>query len=175
MTQTVRAKLKYLKITPKKVRPIASVIKGMPVERAIAELESRGRRASPALVALLCSAVANAVNVHKLDRDVLVVKSILVDPGPVYKRSLPRAMGSATPLLKRTSHVTVTLVAVEGLKAKRVVSQWLRRDKALQESTEAKTTDQAEKHEFHKPKPPASLKTPSRRGFMPKIFQRKAI
>lgn len=175
MTQTVRAKLKYLKITPKKVRPIASVIKGMPVERAIAELESRGRRANPALLALLRSAVANAVNVHKLDRDALVVKSILVDPGPVYKRSLPRAMGSATPLLKRTSHVTVILEAVEGLKLKRVVPQWLRRDKALPELPGAKVTDRTEKHEFHKPKPAAPVKASSRRSFMPKIFQRKAI
>lgn len=194
---TARAKLRYLRITSKKVRPVAKVIKGMTVERAIAELESRGKKASPVLLRLLRSAVANAVNVHKLNREALVIKSILVDPGPSYKRMLPRAMGRATPILKRTSHVTITLEEGRGIKTQ--TQSLFRSNKAWRESLKelpavnegnlsrempkedlSKASTRADKVDgkidsvSHPRKKIPSAKKQSR-GFMPKIFQRKAI
>jgi large subunit ribosomal protein L22 len=172
MTQTVSAKLRYLRIAPRKVRRFANIIKGMPVERAMAELESRPGRPNPALLGLLRSAINNAINVHKLDRESLVVKNVRVDPGPALKRYLARAMGRATPILKRTSHVTITLEAKEGFKAQAPKTRIFTPSKAAKSEPE-------EAHPKEKgPKPPKKETPPKamrRQGFMPRIFRRKAI
>src|SRR3989344_9692027 len=103
------AKLKYLHIAPRKVRLVANALRGLPANEAEAQLYLRPQRASKPLLKLLRSAIANAKNNQKTDPDKLVVESIQVDSGPVLKRFLPRAMGRATPILKRTSHVTLVL------------------------------------------------------------------
>lgn len=185
MTTPIKAhaKLRYLKVSPKKVRPVADVIKGMPVERAIAELKSRGRRASPALIGLLRSAVANAVNVRGLEREELVVKSLLVDPGPSYKRMLPRAMGRATPIMKRTSHITVVLEPVKGSKslAAKTVQRMVPKQEPSVTATETQSFETESKRDYRKNSSRssgggASVKGKKQaRGFVPKIFQRKAI
>ena len=106
--KTASAKLRYLKMTPRKVRLVASVIRGMGASEAEAELVMQTRRAAGAILKLLRSAVANAREM-KLDVDKLFVQTIRVDQGPMLKRFLPRARGSASPIEKKMSHVSIVL------------------------------------------------------------------
>lgn len=92
------ARLNYLRMTPRKTRAIAGVIKGLAVNEAEAQLLVQGRRAAKPILKLIRSAVAGAVRNHKLDPEKLFIESIRVDQGPMLKRSLPRARGMATPI-----------------------------------------------------------------------------
>ncbi len=103
-----KAQAKYIRIAPRKVQVIIPTIKGRKVEEAIAILQFMPRKGARILQKVLHSAVANAEQ-NKVDIDTLVVKTVLVDGGPTLKRFMPRAMGRATPILKRTSHITVYL------------------------------------------------------------------
>ncbi len=112
MTDAV-AKLNYLRMSPFKVRLVAETIKGRKVEEALASLAHNPRGASRPLRKLLSSAVANAEENHGLDADALVVKNVFVDEGPTMKRWMPRAMGRATPIRKRTSKITIVVAERE--------------------------------------------------------------
>jgi len=103
-----KAQAKYIRIASRKILVIVPAIKGKKVEEAIALLRFIPRKGARILNRVLHSAVANAGQ-NKVDIDTLVVKKIMVDQGPTLKRFMPRAMGRATPLLKRTSHITVIL------------------------------------------------------------------
>ena len=103
-----KAQAKYIRIASRKVQVIVPAIKGKKVEEAIALLGFIPRKGARILNRVLHSAVANAGQ-NKVDIDTLIVKKILVDQGPTLKRFMPRAMGRATPILKRTSHITVIL------------------------------------------------------------------
>jgi large subunit ribosomal protein L22 len=108
-----KAKLNYLRMSPFKVRRVAATIKGRPVQEALGVLEHSPQRASRHLKKLLASAIANAGENHKLDEDALVVKNVIVDEGPTLKRWMPRAMGRATPIRKRTSKITLVVAEKE--------------------------------------------------------------
>jgi len=171
---TVTAKLRYLAIAPKKVRLAANVIKGMAVERAEAELKARPKRASRHLAKLLHSAVANAENTKHLSKRSLIVKNVLVDPGPSLKRILPRAMGRATPIWKRTSHVTLILESVEPEKA----YEERKAEAEIKEKAEGilrRRSPEEEKPKFIPKKEAAAAKRELRKGFVQRIFRRKAI
>lgn len=103
-----KAQAKFIRIAPQKVQVIVPAVKGRKVEEAIALLRFLPRKGARILHRLLHSAVANAGQ-NKVDIDTLYVKKIMVDKGPTMKRWMPRAMGRATPILKRTSHITVIL------------------------------------------------------------------
>ena len=103
------AKLNYLRMSAHKVRLVAATIKGQPVAAALAILEQTPKRASRPLRKLLQSAVANASENHDLDADALVVKNVTVNEGPTLKRWMPRAMGRATPIRKRTSKIILVV------------------------------------------------------------------
>ena len=103
-----KAQAKYIRIASRKILVIVPAIKGKKVEEAIALLSFIPRKGARILNRVLHSAVANAGQ-NKVDIDTLVVKKIMVDQGPTLKRFMPRAMGRATPILKRTSHITVIL------------------------------------------------------------------
>jgi len=107
------ARLNYLRISPRKVRLVAETIKGKPVQQALAELALSDRGASVPLKKLLDSAIANAGENHDMDMDALMVKNVTVDEGPTLKRWMPRAMGRATPIRKRTSKVTLVVAEKE--------------------------------------------------------------
>ena len=104
-----RAKLKGIRISPRKARLVADLVRGKSVEQAIDELKFVNRSASLPMRKLIESAVANAENNHGLDIDILWVKELRVDPGPTLKRFRPRAQGRAFQILKRTSHFSVVL------------------------------------------------------------------
>lgn len=101
--------LKYLRISPRKVRAVADTIRGRKVEDALAVLQYTQRGAAGPLEKMLRAAVANVANSDAADVDTLVVKEIKVDQGPMLKRFLPRAMGRATMIQKKTSHVSCLL------------------------------------------------------------------
>jgi large subunit ribosomal protein L22 len=103
-----KAQAKYIRIAPRKVQVIIPAIKGRKVEEAISILQFMPRKGARILQKVLHSAVANAEQ-NKVDIDTLVVKTVMVDGGPTLKRFMPRAMGRANPILKRTSHITVFL------------------------------------------------------------------
>ena len=104
-----RAFLKGFRESPRRVRMVAEMIRGKRVADAIAILKFQQRKAAKMLLKVLNSAIANASENEQADADSLVVKKVDVDGGPVQKRWMPRSMGRANRLLRRTSHVTVVV------------------------------------------------------------------
>jgi ribosomal protein L22 len=109
----VKAKARYVRIAPRKARLIADQVRGMDIESARALLQFSPRGAASPIHKLINSAAANAENNHDLIGDEMRVSSITVDEGPTLRRFRPRAMGRATPINKRTSHIAVALTPVE--------------------------------------------------------------
>jgi len=106
----VRAVGRYLRVSPRKARVVADMIRGKDVEEAMNILSFVPRRACKVIEKVLTSAVANAETSPDIeDPDALYIREIMVDGGPVLKRYRPRAMGRATMIRKRTSHITIVL------------------------------------------------------------------
>jgi large subunit ribosomal protein L22 len=105
----VRAAAKYVRISPRKVRLIMEEVRGKKVEEALTLLSFAPQRGARILKKLIDSAVANAEQNSGIDVDSLYVKRIFADQGPTLKRWRPRALGRATRIMKRTSHLTVIL------------------------------------------------------------------
>jgi large subunit ribosomal protein L22 len=104
------ASLRFLRIAPRKVRLVADTIRGLSVGDALAELKYRPQAAAKPLAKLLRSAVANAEDKGgRVDVDALVVRTLTVDQGPKMRRFMPRAMGRAYRIDKKSSHVYVEL------------------------------------------------------------------
>ena len=109
----VRAHAKYVRSSARKARLVCDHIRGRSVEEARAILAFTPRAVAKDWSKLLESAVANAEHNHELDGDDLVIKAAHADEGPTLKRFRPRAMGRATPIRKRTSHLTILLAPKE--------------------------------------------------------------
>jgi len=105
----VSAKLRYARISPQKCRLVADLIRGMPVERALQVLSFSPKKGSAMVKKVLDSAIANAEHNAGLDIDELKVAAIMIDQGPTFKRFQARAKGRGDRVLKRTSHITVTV------------------------------------------------------------------
>lgn len=105
----VTALTKYTRISPKKARDVANEIVGLPANEALEMLKFIPRKAAGLLAKTLKSAIANAENNHNLSSDDLVIKSAIINEGPAFRRFKPVARGSAHPIRKRTSHLTVVL------------------------------------------------------------------
>ncbi|MDR3581889.1 MAG: 50S ribosomal protein L22 [Candidatus Pacebacteria bacterium] len=118
MEKEYTAKLSYLRMAPRKVRSVGDLIKGLPANEAEAQLLMQTRRPSKPLLKLLRSAVANAKNNGLAELHHLYVVNVRVDGGPMLKRMLPRARGSASPIQKKMSHVTLVLGVNEKLKSR---------------------------------------------------------
>ncbi len=104
-----KAVAKYVRISPRKTRLVADNIRGMGVEDAMNTLRFTPKKAAVELNKVLKSAVANAGQLPGVDVDSLYVKSVIINEGPTWKRIMPRAMGRAYRILKRTSHITVVV------------------------------------------------------------------
>ncbi|HEV3323565.1 MAG TPA: 50S ribosomal protein L22 [Solirubrobacteraceae bacterium] len=107
--QVVHARARYVRTSARKARMVCGHIRGKSVQEARAILAFTPRDAARDWSKLLESAVANAENNHELLEDDLIVREAYADEGPTIKRFRPRAMGRATPIRKRTSHLTITL------------------------------------------------------------------
>lgn len=115
----VKARLSNLRISPPKIRLVSDLVSGMDVSKAEGQLKFVNKGAARPLLKLLKSAVANATNNSKLEKDNLYIKSIIVNEGRKLKRYKPRAMGRATLVLKRSSNIDMLLAEkVESKKVK---------------------------------------------------------
>jgi large subunit ribosomal protein L22 len=106
----MKASMSHLRISPRKVRLVADIVRGQSVSQALNILEFTRKKAAVPVQKLLKSAIANATENDGInDVDTLVIDRITVDEGPTLKRYMPRARGRATPIRKRTSHVHISL------------------------------------------------------------------
>ncbi len=105
----VIAKARHIRMSPRKVRLVADLVRGMDVDKAVAQLRYFRKAAARPVYKLVMSAVANAEHNFKLDAGGLFIKTITVDGGPTLKRFRARAFGRAAPIRKRSSHITVVL------------------------------------------------------------------
>ncbi len=103
------ARARRIRISPTKVRLVADLIKKKNINTASGILSCMPNKASRILKKVLDSAVANARQKKYVDIDSLYVKNVIVDGGPMLKRYIPRALGRATMIRKRTSHITIVL------------------------------------------------------------------
>jgi large subunit ribosomal protein L22 len=105
----VRASSRYVRVAPRKARLVADQVRGLNIDRARALLRFSPRGAARDIGKLIESAASNAENNHDLIADEMRVAEITVDEGPTLRRFRPRALGRATPINKRTSHIAVAL------------------------------------------------------------------
>ena len=109
MSEASRAILRNVRIAPRKARLVLDVVRGKPVQNALDTLRFMNRRAAPIISKMIASAIANATDKATVDVDRLVISVAQADEGSMLKRWLPRAQGRATPIRKRSSHITIKL------------------------------------------------------------------
>lgn len=105
----IKAKLRYLRIAPRKVRLVINLVRGLDAVTALNQLNFTYKRTAAPLLKLIKSALANAENNYHLKKENLYIKKITADEGPKLKRWHPRAFGRANPILKRSSHLELIL------------------------------------------------------------------
>ena len=121
-----KAKAKFIRTSPRKIRLVADLIRGLDSSEALTRLKFTNKAAALILIKLINSAVANAEENYKLKKDNLFIKEIKVDGGPTLDRWMPRAFGRATPIRKRTSHVNLILaekVPTDAQEVKKIVEE----------------------------------------------------
>ena len=168
--KTQTAKLKYLKISPRKARLVADLIKGLSTNEAEAQLLILPNRASGPILKLLRSAIANAKNNQKLNPDRLWIKDIRVDIGPRQKRWRTRARGSSSMIEKKSSHITLLLAEAE--------KETPPKFKFLPKPKKSKKPEKKTKkvtHEEHEKPPKTKEEKPKRFEALKRIFKRKVI
>jgi large subunit ribosomal protein L22 len=166
---THTATLKYLRITPRKVRSVARLLKGLPLPEAEAQLIYERRRAAKPLLKLLRSAAAGAKHARNVDEATLYIQSIRVDKGLILRRHLPRARGMATPIEKKSSHVTLFLdILPEGTKPRFTIL----REKKVKLPPEERKKERKKGTTVAKEEARASKA--ERPGFFKRMFRRKA-
>ena len=107
--KTAQATLKYARISSRKVKIVADLIRGKKVDEALAIVKFTPKASSEIIEKLLKSAIANAENNHDMKHDKLYISEIYANQGPTLKRIRPAAKGSAVRIRKRTSHITIKL------------------------------------------------------------------
>lgn len=112
----MKAVLRQVRISPKKANLVAELVRRKKVTDAIDTLRFTPKKAARIIRKIIESAAANAETNFKQNKDLLYIKEIIVTEGPTYKRSLPISKGRVHPILKRTSHITVKVEAVETIK-----------------------------------------------------------
>lgn len=166
----VKAQLNYLRIAPRKVRLVARVLRGLPVDKAESQLNFIVKRTSGPLAKLLNSAVSNAENNFGLVKENLFIKELTVNEGAKIKRSMPRAMGMSGMIQKKTSHIRIVLEEkVPGLKAKKPESV---AKETKEEMPEEKIHDKQKKPLMETKKPMAKQEV---LGGVRKFFRRKTV
>ncbi|WP_349258377.1 50S ribosomal protein L22 [Stackebrandtia sp.] len=108
-----RAVARFVRVSPMKARRVVNLVRGLTADEALTVLQFAPQAASEPVYKVVASAIANAENNEKLDRESLLVSEAYVDEGPTMKRYRPRAHGRAYRIRKRTSHITVVLESVQ--------------------------------------------------------------
>ncbi len=179
----VIAKLNHLRISPRKVRLVANLIRGLSVVDAESQLKFLVKKSALPIEKLLQSAVANAVNNNHLIKENLYISRITVYAGQTLKRWRPRAMGRAAAIMKRTSCINLVLDEIQPIKQKQQKTQDKimnvdkidKKEEVLVESGEKKKTkDKASVKSYTNQMDKKSLKH-QQVGQAKKIFRRKSI
>ncbi len=142
--KTAEAHARYLRVSPRKMRLVTNLVKGMYADEALTQLQFTNKKAARYVYKLIQSAVANASNNFKMNKDALVIKSITCDAGPKLKRFMPRAQGRATPVRKPLSHIHVILEEKQNAKRRK---KFTAPQAAKQESAKAVEPESADKEE----------------------------
>lgn len=172
-----KAQAKFIRMSPRKVRLVIDLIRGLDVEEAKNQLRFMTKAAVKPVLKFLNSAVANAENNLKLQKENLYIKTITVDTGPTLKRWKPRAFGRATPIRKRSCHIRIILA--EKKEMKRDVEKpkiVLEKPKVVTLPKELKEkiveTKKTEKEKLEKIEVP-KREVKKAKGFLKRIFSRK--
>lgn len=188
----VSAKLNNLKISAKKVRLVAALVRKLPVERAMDQIKFIGKLSARPISKLIKSAVANAEHNFNLEKSNLFIKEIKVDEGKPLKRWMPKAHGRATVLKKHSCHITLILAEIKDSGVKQAKTAKLeapvklgakpKEDEGVKVSKSEKAAPEDTKEEKGKLEP--TVKPEGRRGhgkieggkkgFVGKLFQRKS-
>ena len=162
-------------MAPRKVRVVANLIKGLNINQARAQLRALPKRASGPVLKTLNSAVANAEHNFQLSKDNLYIAKIFVDGGPMLKRWMPRAMGRASAIQKKTSHLTVILGERIAAKAvKKAIKAKAVQTKQVPETALEKTAAEKIKSAPRAEKKEAIAKERAG-GFAKRMFRRKSV
>ena len=176
------AKGKFIRVSPRKIRLVIDLVRGMDVLEALSQLQFSKKAAALPLAKIIKSAIANAEESYQLKKDNLFIKTIFVDGGPTLKRWMPKAMGRATPIRKRTSHINLILSekqpTAEKLPVKKEpiskddiiklsdIDELKTREKESGDKDDFDSGKKAETSKFHKGE--------RKRGFTKKFFNRKS-
>lgn len=185
----VTAKLNNLRITSRKVRQVTNLVRGMGVKNATAQLKFMSKKSAPLVFKLLNSAISNAKHDFNLNEENLYISKLVVEAGPSLKRWLPRAMGRATPLLKRTCSIILVLderIPTKKVSKRKIDKPEIRAGSQVVEQEEKITAVPEEKEIMAMPTAPqkpygASSKSKKRFfsrqtfGNIKKVFRRKSI
>jgi len=164
----IKASLRYLKISPRKVRLIVNLVKGLSVFDAETALKRTPNRSAQPLLKLLLSAKANAVHNFQLDPSKLYIKGFRVNCGPIMKRTMPKARGSADVVRHRISHVYVVLDTKEDMKSLAKDDKSITKEKEVKVHKNKITTNKVKRT-----RSTSSVK--STKGQSKPIIQRKVI
>ena len=104
-----RAIAKFIRVSPRKARMVVDLVRGKKLVEALAILRYTPNKATAAVTKVVKSAAANAEHNYEMDRDEIFISAIYVDQGPSLKRVMPRAMGRADIIKRKTSHITVVV------------------------------------------------------------------
>lgn len=174
----IKAQAKFVRTSPRRARLVIDLIRGLDVEEASRQLQFMPKVAAGLVLKLLNSGIANAVNNLKLQKDNLYIKAITVDGGPVLKRWQPRAFGRATPIRKRSSHISIILAEkVPTQKAGEKHNDVLEKPKMAEtlkaytreKSKEEKNIDEKDRRQSES----RGKEVKKSKGFLKKILQRK--
>lgn len=191
----IKAKVKHIKISPRKVRLVADIVRGAKIGDALNQLAFTNKKATKPVEKLIKSAIANAENNYELEKENLFVKEIIVNEGPTLHRWMPRARGRATPVRKRTSHIDLVLGELVDSGEKKAVKQKVEKpvklDSKPKEDDGVKVAGKKDKKTEDKPETSdkeAKIIDPrgegkgkhtraegkGQKGFVDKIFRRKS-
>lgn len=137
----MHAHLRGIRISPKKINLVAGMVRRKPAKEALDILEFTPKRAAHYLYKVIQSAVSNAEHNFKQDPDTLIIKEILVNDGPTYKRFQPVSRGRAHPILKRTAHITVKIESSPELIEKRPAKKMTTKTETAAVSTGEETSE----------------------------------
>lgn len=169
----VSAHLRYLRMSPTKVRAVADLMRGMGVKEALDQLYFMKRIAKVPLKKLLESAIANAVNNFHLEKENLFIQYITVDGGPMLKRWRARAFGRATQIRKRTSHITIILAEKVPTARKKIKDAKKKEEEVKTVSTEEMKKEGKQDTHDGGLSHGADVKGAKTKGFTKKLFSRK--
>lgn len=174
---SITVKLNYLRISPRKVRLVADLIRGKTVSQANDILEFTRKKTVQPFKKLLRSGIATAQNDFQKDSANLYISKITVDEGPTLKRYRFRAQGRVYSIMKRVSHISLSLDEIKPTKTTKAIKETKVKKalKALKETKEVKEEKKARKIKFEKPRRRIKMPKPKIKETAKKMFRRKAF